>query len=454
MSELFPIPVFKCASLSTGCRLSTAFCLASLLTISASAGDLEESIQADYTHLESLYHHLHRNPELSLQESRTSDRLATELDNLGFNVTSGVGGHGMVAVMKNGPGPTVMIRADMDALPVQEQTGLDYASEATAVDAEGNTVPVMHACGHDIHMTVFVGTARQLVERQDQWRGTLMMIAQPAEEIGAGARMMLGDGLFQRFPRPDYNLALHVRYNLPAGTVGYIEGYAYANVDSVDIRVFGVGGHGAYPHTTKDPVVLSAQIINALQTLVSRETSPLDPAVVTVGSIHGGTKHNVIPDEVQLKLTVRSYSDATRERLLKGIERVAINQARSAGLPEGRWPVVEIKDEFTPSLYNDPDLVERVVSAFEAELGKSQVTEVQPVTGGEDFARYGRVEPRIPSMMFVIGVVDPDTYRDAVKDNTQLPSTHSPFFAPVPGPTIRTGVAAMTAAALELMAGS
>ena len=261
-------------------------------------------------------------------------------------------------------------------------------------------------------------------------------------------------GFSSVFPRPDYNLALHVRYNLPAGTVGYIKGFAYANVDSVDIRVFGVGGHGAYPHTTKDPVVLSAQIINALQTLVSRESSPLDPAVVTVGSIHGGTKHNVIPDEVHLQLTVRSYSDETRERLLSSIQRVAVNQARSAGVPEDRWPQVEIKDEFTPSLYNDPDLVERVVAAFVAELGQERVQEVQPVTGGEDFARYGRVEPRIPSMMFIIGVVDPDRYRDAMEKDIQLPSTHSPFFAPEPTATIQTGVAAMTAAAMELLNGS
>ena len=284
------------------------------LTLGAQADTaLQSAIREDYPYLESLYVHLHKNPEISFQEEKTGLRMAQELRSLGFTVTENVGGYGVVGVLENGEGPTVLLRTDMDALPVREKTGKPYASTATTVDEHGNTVSVMHACAHDVHMTVFTGAARRLTAMRDQWQGTLVMIAQPAEERGAGARAMLKDGLFERFPRPDYNLGLHVSASFPAGTVVYTKGYVMAAVDSVDITVFGIGGHGAYPHRTKDPVVLSAQIINSLQTLVSRELKPVDAGVVTVGSIHGGTKHNIIPDRVRLQLTVRSYTDEARE---------------------------------------------------------------------------------------------------------------------------------------------
>ena len=316
------------------------------------------STAAAQTPLPELYRHLHAHPELSFHEQRTAQRVSRELEALGFDVTTGIGGHGFAAVMRNGEGPTLMLRTDLDALPVREQTGKPYASTVTTTDEHGNTVSVMHACGHDVHMTVLVGTARELVTQRDRWRGTLLLIGQPAEERGAGARAMLADGLFERFPVPDYNLALHTSAGLPAGSIGYTSGYALASVDSVDLTVFGIGGHGAYPHTTRDPVVLAAQIVNALQTLVAREIAPIEPGVVTVGSIHGGSKHNIIPDRVDLQITVRSYSDETRDTLIDGIRRIARGQALAMGLPEDRLPQVTVRDERTRSTYNDPALME------------------------------------------------------------------------------------------------
>ena len=291
--------------------ISTAVLAATLFVSSAQAEDLVK-----------LYKYLHANPELSLMETKTAALLAGKLDKLGFEVTENVGGTGVVAVMKNGDGPTVMIRADMDALPVKEQTGVDYASTVITKNRDGIEKPAMHACGHDIHMTVLIGTAKELVAEKANWSGTLVMILQPAEELGLGARMMLEDGLFTRFPRPDYNLALHDNPALAAGKVGIVPGYALANVDSVDITVRGIGGHGAYPHTTKDPIVLAAQLVTAMQTIVSRETSPLDSAVLTVGSIHGGSKHNIISDEVKLQLTLRSYKDDVRMNTINSIKRM------------------------------------------------------------------------------------------------------------------------------------
>ena len=405
---------------------------------------LQTAIREDYAYLESLYVHLHKNPELSFHEANTSARLATELRDLGFAVTENVGGYGVVGVLQNGEGPVVMLRTDMDALPILEKTGKPYASKATTVDGQGKTVNVMHACAHDVNMTVFIGTARRLASMTDKWQGTLVMIAQPAEEVGAGARAMLKDGLFERFPRPDYNLALHVSASRPAGEVVYTKGYAMANVDSVDITVYGIGGHGAYPHSTKDPVVLSAQIINALQTLVSRELKPIDAGVVTVGSIHGGTKHNVIPDKVELQLTVRSYTDEARSMLLDGIKRIATGQAMTMGLPPDKLPVVTIKDEFTPSVYNNPDLADRIVNVLRTVLDDEQLIPGEPVMGGEDFARYGRVEPKIPSLLLWIGGVEAGKYAAAMESGEALPSLHSPFFAPDPQPTIQTGVEVMT----------
>jgi hippurate hydrolase len=423
-------------------------CLCLLGALPAAA---QEAAQDDYAYLEKLYRHLHANPELSFAEEKTAARMAKELRLAGFKVTMKVGGHGVVGVLENGAGPVVMLRADMDALPVPEQTGLPYASKVKAVDDLGNTVPVMHACGHDVHMTVLTGAARRLAATKDRWRGTLILIAQPAEERGAGARAMLADGLFELFPRPDYVFGLHASAERPAGEIAWVPGYAMANVDSVDIAVHGAGGHGAYPHKTRDPIVLAAQIINALQTLVSRELQPGEAGVVTVGSIHGGLKHNVIPDRVDLQLTVRSYTDETRAILLDGIRRIAAGQARAMGMPEDRLPEVSVKDEFTPALYNDPELTARLVAVLQRELGADRVVQVEPVMGGEDFSEFGRTEPKIPIAYFWLGAVDPAKFAEATAAGTSLPSLHSPLFAPLPEPTIRTGVQAMTAAALELL---
>lgn len=429
-------------------RCSVRLLALSCLAIQALADTVDHN---EHRYLLNLYESLHRNPELSFREVKTARRIAAEMTLAGFDVTREIGGHGVVAVLKNGPGSTVMVRTDMDALPVREQTGKPYASTVTAVDENNQTVSVMHACGHDMHMTTAVGTARWLAAHRDQWQGTLMIVAQPAEERGAGARAMLADGLFERFPRPDYNLALHVSADLPAGTIGYASGYAMANVDSVDIVVKGIGGHGAYPHLTKDPIVLAARIISDLQTLVSRELSPLDPGVITVGSIHGGTKRNVIADSVTLKLTVRSYSDTARVVLLDGITRIATAEARGYGLPEHLLPQVNRGDFYTPAVYNDPTLNQRLLPVLRQRLGDAAVIEVPPVMGGEDFARYGRVVPRIPSHMFALGSVAPSTFEQAKSNGTTLPSLHSPFFAPEPYQTVETGINAMTAMVLALM---
>jgi hippurate hydrolase len=408
-------------------------------------------MQQEYSSLFELYKHFHSHPELSFQEVQTSARLAAELRQAGFEVTAGVGKHGVVAVLRNGTGPTVLVRSDMDALPVKEQTGLPYASQVTTHDALSNEVPVMHACGHDIHMTCLVGVARVLRPITNQWRGTLILIGQPAEEAVGGARAMLTDGLFTRFPRPDFCLALHDDAELATGTIGYTPGYAMANVDSVDILIHGVGGHGAYPHKTRDPIVLAAQIILGLQTIVSREIQPTEPAVVTVGSIHGGTKHNIIPDEVRLQLTVRSYTDEVRQQTLAAIRRIVRGQALAAGIPEDRLPEVKLGDDFTPATYNDPALTSRIVAVFKKLLGGKNLIEKKPSMGGEDFSEYGRVEPRIPIFMFHIGSVRPAAVEESKRTGTALPSLHSPLWAPVPQPTIETGIAAMTAAVLELM---
>ncbi len=412
---------------------------------------LSKAIADDYSYLDALYKHLHTHPELSFQEEQSAARMRKELEDVGFDVTPNVGGHGLVAIMKNGAGPTVLIRADMDALPVKEMTGKPYASRVTAVEQTGQEVSVMHACGHDVHMTVFVGTARRLAKMKDQWQGTLVMIGQPAEERGAGAKAMLEDGLFERFPRPDYNIALHVSASLDAGRIAYVPGYALANVDSVDITVRGIGGHGAYPHATKDPIVLASQIVMGLQTIASREVDPQDPIVVTVGSIHGGAKHNVISDQVDLQLTVRSYSDETRDHILNSVERIATNTARAFGIPEDRLPIVEVKDEYTPATYNDPELTARLVNVWESVFGDDQVLKVGPVMGGEDFGRYGR--EGIPSMIVWLGAVEPEKFAASQRGELSLPSLHSAYFAPLPEPTIKTGVLTMTEAALELLAG-
>ena len=415
--------------------------------------DLRTSIAEDYdTNLEALYQHFHANPELSFREVETAARLAEELRALGYDVTENVGQTGIVAVLENGEGPTLMLRADMDGLPVEEQTGLDFASTVTGTDLRGQTSPVMHACAHDTHMTALVGTARQMVERRDSWSGTLVLIGQPAEEIGLGAQAMLEDGLYERFPTPEAVIAFHTFAGVPTGQIHYAPGYAMANVDSVDIIVHGVGGHGAYPHTTKDPVYLSAQIIMALQSLVSREVSPLDPAVITVGAIHGGTKHNIISDQVHMQLTVRSYSDDVRDHLLNGIRRVAHAQAESYGLPENLWPDVSWEEEYTPSLYNDPGLAEEAAAMLREQFGSTVVREASPVMGGEDFAQYHRTDEEIPVFMFWVGGTSQEVLDGYRERGETPPSNHSPFFAPDAEGSITLATEAMTVLALDYLA--
>lgn len=407
---------------------------------------------AELDYLVSLYKHLHANPELSFQEESSAKRMADELNLPGLVVTTGVGGNGVVAVLENGQGPTILLRADMDALPVKEETGLDYASTVTIKTKDQLVLPVMHACGHDIHMSVLAGAARQLVADKQSWQGTIVFVMQPAEEHGAGSRMMLEDGLFERFPRPDYNLTMHSSAELPAGKIGYTSGFTMANVDSVDIHVHGVGGHGAYPHKTIDPIVISAHLITQLQTIVSRETSPLKASVITVGSIHGGSKHNIISNKVHLQLTVRTYSDETRKYILKRIKEVSEGVARTAGLPENLMPTIKIRDQYTPSVYNDPTLITKIVSILEDDFGKDNIIEVPPVMGGEDFSRYSRVVPPIPGTLLWLGTVAPEKFQASIDDKVSLPALHSPEFAPLPRPTIDTGVQAMTEITQKLLA--
>lgn len=413
--------------------------------------DLKEAIRKDYPYLESLYQHYHLNPELSFHEKETSKRMAAELRQLGFEVTEEVGGYGVVGLLKNGDGPTVLVRADMDALPITEDTALPYKSTVKTKNETGQEVGVMHACGHDVHMTVWTGAARQLAKLKDQWQGTLIFIGQPAEERGGGAKAMLADGLYTRFPVPDYAIALHVNAGMEAGKIGCRGGYSLANVDMMDITVYGQGGHGAYPHTTKDPVLLASRIVVAIQTIVSRELSPLEPAVVTVGSIHGGTKGNVIPNEVQLELTLRSYTDKVRNDIIEKIERICKGVAISAGLEEDKFPKITLRDEFTPATYNNPELADRIQKVFEKALGENQVLDVEPVMGGEDFGRYGRTEEKVPIFMFWLGAVPSEKIAAAERGELKLPSLHNSGFAPDPQPTISAGVLAMTSAALDLL---
>ena len=415
---------------------------------------------AELSSLLAIYKDIHSHPELSGHEERTASLIAKELRVAGCQVTEHLGkyenaklkGYGVVGVMKNGEGPTVLVRTDMDALPVEEETGLPYASKVTTKNDEGKDVPVMHACGHDAHIAAFIGTARVLAKLKDQWHGTILFVAQPAEETGNGARALLKAGLYDRFGKPNFALGFHDKADMQTGHIGVTEGYTYANVDSVDITVRGMGGHGAYPHKTKDPIVLSAEIINALQTIASRENNPLDPIVVTVGSIHGGTKHNIIPDEVKMQLTVRTYKADVRERVLAAIDRIAKGCATAAGVPPERAPIMTLrKDEFCPATYNNPELTKRLVAVWKKSLGNENVEIVDPTMGGEDFSEYSLPDHSIPAVDFHIGAVDPVKIADSKKTGTPLPSLHSSKFAPVPEPTIRVGTVGMTAAVLELM---
>ena len=416
-------------------------------------------LDADMPKLLAYYKALHAAPELSRQEVNTSANLARELRGLGFTVTEGIGkyltpgakGYGVVAVLRNGEGPTVLVRADMDALPVEEKTGLPYASTVRVRLPSGQETGVMHACGHDIHVTALIGTARQLVALKDQWRGTLLLVGQPAEETIDGAMAMVRDNLYQRFPKPDYVLALHDWGDLPAGQVGVSAGPNMAMSTQVDILVRGVGGHGSAPHTAKDPVVLAASIVMQLQTIVSRSISPQEPSVVTVGTIHGGTKRNIIPEEVRLELNLRSYNEETRQKLIDGIRRIANGAGLAMGVPEDRLPVVTVIDtEFAPALVNDPSLTARVVTSLQAAVGNENVHPVKPVMGSEDFGYLG-LNGEIPTVMFRVGMADPAVHAKARAEGINLPSAHSPLFAPVPEPTLRTGILGMTQVVLDLM---
>lgn len=396
--------------------------------------------------LEELYLDLHRNPELSLQETATAAKLAARLRQLGYEVTEGVAGTGVVGVLRNGEGPVVMLRTDLDALPVEEKTGLPHASRAVGTDDEGKPVPVMHACGHDLHMTAWTGAATLLARAKASWRGTLVMVGQPAEEKGAGAEKMLKDGLFTRFPRPSFAVALHVTPEIPAGRVGVTPGPAFASVDSVDVTIHGRGGHGAMPHRTIDPILVAARTVVALQALVSREKDPFEPAVVSVGSFQAGAKHNVIPPEARLKLTVRAYREEVRQRLLEGIRRVALGEAMAAGAPMAPEVVVV---ESTPGVVNDPALTGRLRGAFTAALGEANVSDFPPATVSEDFAYFGR--EGVPASMFWLGVASPAALAQAKEAGRALPPLHSAEFSPDFAPSIRAGVTALVAAALELL---
>jgi hippurate hydrolase len=438
-----------------------AVCLWLVFAVSGLAQQTPQSLaDAELPSLLGIYKDIHSHPELSAQEERTAALVAKELRATGCEVTEHLGkyensklkGYGVVGVMQNGDGPTVLVRTDMDALPVEEETGLPYASKAVAKNEEGKDVHVMHACGHDVHVAAFIGTARALAKLKDQWHGTIVFVAQPAEEIGAGARALLKDGLYERFGRPNFALGFHDKADLETGRIGVTEGYTYANVDSVDVTVRGVGGHGAYPYKTKDPIVLAAEMINAWQTIASRENNPLDPIVVTVGSIHGGTKHNIIPDEVKMQLTVRTYKGETRERVLAAIERIAKGIAAAAGVPSDRAPIVSVsKDQFTPATYNNPDLTKRLVAVWKKSLGDENVEMVNATMGGEDFSEYSLTDHSIPAVDFHIGAVDPAKIAEFKQAGKELPTLHSSKFAPVPEPTIRTGVIGMTTAVLDLM---
>ena len=421
-------------------------CLAVVGAAQTQTFPTSQDVESIYPAMQALYLDLHEHPELSFHETQTSQKMADGLKRLGFEVTTGVGGMGVVGVMKNGTGPTVLIRTDMDALPVPERTGLPYASKVMVKDDTGHDVPVMHACGHDLHMASWLGTATLLSQNKNRWHGTVVMIGQPAEERVAGAAAMLKDGLLTRFPKPNFAIAIHDSAAFPAGSVSVIPGFTAANADSVDITVFGKGGHGAAPDKTVDPIVLSARIILALQTIVSRETNPLDPAVVTVGSIHGGTKNNIIPDEVKLELTIRSYKDEVRAHTIEAIQRICKAEAMAVGAP--KEPEVKVK-ETVHATYNDPALSERVTAALKKSLGEDRVVKGDPIMGAEDFSEFGRAG--VPSVIFWVGAVDPAKLAQSKQSGVPLPGTHSSLFAPLLPDSLRTAIRAEATAAFALL---
>ena len=455
--------IFALSILSLACRAIAFGVGGSILaagSIFAQEQPVEKIAQGELPSLLAIYKDIHSHPELSTREEKTSALVAKELRATGCEVTENFGKYdnsnlkcfGVIGIMKNGTGPTVLVRTDMDALPVEEDTGLPYASKVTTKGDDGREVHVMHACGHDAHMSAFIGTARALQRLKERWSGTIVFIGQPAEETAGGARALLKAGLYNRFGKPDFALGFHDKADLQTGHIGVTPGYTYANVDSVDVTVRGIGGHGAYPHKTKDPIVLAAEMINAWQTIASRENNPLDPIVVTVGSIHGGTKHNIIPDEAKMQLTVRTYKSEVRDRVLKAIDDMAKGIASAGGVPADRTPIVNVlKDQFTPATYNNPDLTKRLVGVWKNVLGADNVEIVDPTMGGEDFSEYSLPDHSIPAVDFHIGAVDPEKIAQFKREGKELPSLHSSKFAPVPEPTIRVGIIGMTSAVLELM---
>ncbi|MDX2414739.1 MAG: amidohydrolase [Bacteroidales bacterium] len=397
-----------------------------------------------------IYEDIHQNPELSLMEFKTAKKMATQLNNMGFEVTTNVGGNGVVGVLKNGKGPVIMLRTDMDALPISENTGLEYASKAVLKDFQGNSRPVMHACGHDMHMTLWLGTLQTLVSLKKYWNGTILAVAQPAEEVSGGSAQMITDGLFKKFPTPDYALAYHVASDLPAGKIGYASGAFAAGVNNADIYVYGVGGHGAMPHSAIDPIVLSAQIIMGLQTVVSRDINPVNPAVVTVGSIHGGTKHNIIPDEVKMELTLRFFSDEVYSQIQESIFRICEGMAKAAGVPDNLLPMILISDQFTPPTINDPRLVARAVESMKDMLGDDNIVSASLGTAAEDFGKYGRTEENIPIAMFLCGTIGKQRYNKHLASGEKLPGLHNSAFYPDFEPSYKAGVSAMASAMMGL----
>jgi hippurate hydrolase len=401
-------------------------------------------LDADMDYLVDFYKKRHQNPEISLMEKETSKDLASELKKVGYEVTENFGGYGIVGILKNGKGPTILYRTDLDALPMAEKTNLEYASNVTT-EYNGTTVGTMHSCGHDVHMTTLLGTARAIVEMKDQWKGTLMLIGQPAEEIGVGAKAMLDAGLYQKFGVPDYGVGLHSSPTIAAGQVGFGKGFTMANTESIDINVFGYGAHGASPHMSIDPVVIASMIVMDLQTIVSRNLKPTESAVVTVGAIQGGVKHNIIPDEVVLKLTVRTYTEEVRLMVHKRIREISRGVAIAAGLPEDKLPVVNIPEEFTPANYNNPELVDKLTASAGKAIGTENVIYAEPQMVGEDFSRYGKTEHQVPTVLYWLGTVPDERMKSG-----DLPGLHSPFYYPDPRKSIETGVKVTSQGLMDL----
>jgi len=433
-----------------GLVIATLLCIPGAWAQTSRAGDGigAAQVNAIYPEIEELYIDLHHNPELAFHEQRTATTLATRVKAMGYEVTTGVGGTGVVAILKNGPGPIVMLRTELDALPIEEKTGLPFASTVRTKNDAGEIVPVGHMCGHDIHMSAWVGTAELMAKYRDRWHGTLMLVGQPAEEIAAGATAMLRDGLFTRFPKPDYALGMHDEHALPAGVIGFHPGYFRANSTGLDMTVYGKGGHGAFPQNAIDPVVLAARIVLGLQTIVSRENNPLDPAVITVGSIHGGSASNIIPDQVKLQITIRSLDPAVHKRLLAAIEREARGEALAANAP--KEPLIETKSN-TDAVYNDPELTQRMVAAARAALGADQVIEMPAQMGGEDFSQFGLAGVR--AVLLHVGAVDAAKLEASRTSGVPVPGVHSPLWAPEREPTIKAAISAETAILMDLLNG-